>query len=303
MIELLLINSLPDLRDPSLWSDEHVENHNQTTIEKIIQYKEQNQKTCLFVGRDPTEPLPNSEIWVSLSIIQSRDILDRTPKGRLHLIMDFNKTEQMKMIKNLFDLVVVDLSTRKFIQDVGFPNIYQTIRNGGDLLVELGLYGGTLRPDPRLDPGAWCAYYDTFQLFVVDYFKEKFNVIIDLSIVEGNLMYDQQIHDEKKNVKALPEYKAWKEFQIEERGIVNDNFNDMLNFFTFLSEKQGIIDPTKLVNKDQTNAEQDVRTKEMSQCFDNVQFVKGQYPYSNDYDNDGQTKTEYFHASGKKLAK
>ncbi len=82
------------------------------TINKV---KGVNNRLCLFIGRTPRESLPANpnETWVSLDI----EPCDHVPAGRLHLSMDFNDRLQRQKIEKLFDKVVVDYSTIKFLGD------------------------------------------------------------------------------------------------------------------------------------------------------------------------------------------
>ncbi len=103
------------------------------TIAKIKSLQLEGKSICLFIGRTPLECLPSdrneakeNEIWVSADIsfspcndtqftpelIESSDLTQR-----LHLWLDFNEQENVKLIEGLFDTIVIDKSTVQFIKD------------------------------------------------------------------------------------------------------------------------------------------------------------------------------------------
>ena len=90
--------------------------NNAAVIHKIKQYIAEGKKVCLFIGRDPNEPLPNpenpNEIWVSLDP-KLRKSSELSP-DRLHLILSCNDDAEMATIQHLFSKTVVDQCTWKF---------------------------------------------------------------------------------------------------------------------------------------------------------------------------------------------
>jgi len=83
-------------------------------VAKIKELKK-NHKICLFIGKQPHEPLPAKQygtVWVSLDLHDDEDM--NTPQDRLHLMMDGRDEEAIKKINGLFHEVVFDASTWKF---------------------------------------------------------------------------------------------------------------------------------------------------------------------------------------------
>jgi hypothetical protein len=96
-------------------------------INKIKEFIRLGKKICLFIGRARTEKLPSdyeseadeNEIWVGADIghfpqIKKPEI--DTLEDRLFLWMDLNDNAFLKLIKGLFDKVVIDLSTTKYLE-------------------------------------------------------------------------------------------------------------------------------------------------------------------------------------------
>lgn len=293
-----MATSFVNYQEPEYWTDVQINNNNDMTINKIRKYKDNDINVNLFIGRNPTETLPErktNDIWISLSCGQLNESLQHITEDRLHLIMDCNKTTQMKTIQGLFNLVVVDLSTRKFFEDQGLSNIYDAVQKRGELLIETCLFGGTIKiVDESSFSNDRREYSKRFKTFVVKFFQEQFNVSLDTSF-RGNIMDSDQIYDNENLISNIQEYKDWKVNQGP--GYI---YHEMADFFRYLAEKQGIIDPASVLSREQKLAEIKTRTSEMLQCFDQVEFIKGIYPYKNNYDDNGQIKREYFHVTGKK---
>lgn len=75
-------------------------------------------KLCLFIGRSPGEPFPgvdqekpDDEIWVSLDCQNNPKFSHR----QLHLQIDMREAAEMERIRGLFEKVLVDFSTFKFV--------------------------------------------------------------------------------------------------------------------------------------------------------------------------------------------
>lgn len=91
---------------------------NVAVIEKINQTREEGKKVILVIGRHDAEPLPQDEkntVYVSLDE-QPRSIVPPA-EGRLHLQMDFNSKHDFSPLHGLFDTVIVDFSTLKFLDN------------------------------------------------------------------------------------------------------------------------------------------------------------------------------------------
>ncbi|MCB1067691.1 MAG: hypothetical protein KDK56_05855 [Simkania sp.] len=91
---------------------------NVAVIEKINQAREEGKKVILVIGRHDAEPLPQDEenaVYISLDE-QPRAIIPPA-EGRLHLQMDFNSKHDFSPLHGLFDTVIVDFSTLKFLDN------------------------------------------------------------------------------------------------------------------------------------------------------------------------------------------
>ena len=89
---------------------------NDKVIQVIKQAREKEKKIKLIIGRTSSEPLPkeNNTLFVSLDI--KKDAYSYSDvKKRLHLCMDIDKSANINRLQNLFDEVIVDYSTLKYI--------------------------------------------------------------------------------------------------------------------------------------------------------------------------------------------
>lgn len=78
---------------------------------RIHQAKKDGYKVALFMGRGNLQTMPEEQGWKWFSL--DRDMEEG--KNDHHLAMDFNDREAMKKIQKLFNKVVVDFSTLKFV--------------------------------------------------------------------------------------------------------------------------------------------------------------------------------------------
>jgi hypothetical protein len=96
-------------------------------INKIREFIRLGKKICLFIGRARTEKLPSdyedeaneNEIWVGADIghfPQTKKPEIDIRKKRLFLWMDLNDNAFLKLINGLFDKIVIDLSTTKYLE-------------------------------------------------------------------------------------------------------------------------------------------------------------------------------------------
>ena len=88
-------------------------------VGKIHQLLCEGKKTCLFVGRTSSEPLPpnnQEEEWISADMYRVSSG-EESLSGRIHLWIDCNQQEAIESLTGLFDRIVVDWSTIKFLNN------------------------------------------------------------------------------------------------------------------------------------------------------------------------------------------
>jgi hypothetical protein len=96
---------------------------------KIKKLQSEGKSICLFVGRTPLEKLPShyseakeNEVWVSgdIALVSPegfKELEDSELNQRIHLWFDFNHQEGLDLIQGLFDKIVIDCSTPKFLNN------------------------------------------------------------------------------------------------------------------------------------------------------------------------------------------
>jgi hypothetical protein len=86
-------------------------------VGKIDQLVQGGKRASLFIGRTMLESLPEAsedEVWVSCDLFKGHK--SKTPGAdRIHLWMNCNQQEAIEVLKGLFDRVVIDTSTIKFL--------------------------------------------------------------------------------------------------------------------------------------------------------------------------------------------
>jgi hypothetical protein len=99
------------------------------TIAKIKKLQSEGKSICLFVGRTPLEKLPShyneakeNEVWISgdIALVSSEGFIELENSElnqRIHLWFDFNHQEGLDLIQGLFDKIVIDCSTPKFLNE------------------------------------------------------------------------------------------------------------------------------------------------------------------------------------------
>src|SRR3984957_19454566 len=106
--------SLHPYHDKVFGSEELKKNYNlQEVIDKIKTLAASEHTLCLFIGRQPSEPLPKEThaVWISGDKVVNTEI----PDDRLHLWLDFIDSDQLKQLTHLFDKIIIDNSTVKFL--------------------------------------------------------------------------------------------------------------------------------------------------------------------------------------------
>lgn len=81
----------------------------------INQARAEGKKIVLFAGREDNQSVPQEKdsYWCTLNVNMSKEGLD---PSRPHLKIDFNNSEEMALLKHLFEKVVVDHSVIKFCE-------------------------------------------------------------------------------------------------------------------------------------------------------------------------------------------
>lgn len=74
----------------------------------------EDKRVCLFIGRTPTEALPDEEgkVWVSGDIYVGEEI----PEERIHLWLDFTDAKQLTCLHQHFDEIIIDMAVTKFLK-------------------------------------------------------------------------------------------------------------------------------------------------------------------------------------------
>jgi hypothetical protein len=95
---------------------EEVEQNNQLGMAAILKANKAGKKIGLLIGRDFTQSIPEEEgwLWVDGNIEGNPMKFDELA-SRIDLKMDFANIETIQKLKGLFDKVVVDFSTLKFL--------------------------------------------------------------------------------------------------------------------------------------------------------------------------------------------
>lgn len=95
-------------------------------IQSIIKAHQMGKKIGLVIGREKEQPLPKEDgwVWVSGNVIGQTTVT----KDRIHLEMDFNHRDSCHKLQALFDKVVIDASTIKFIQNHPWERMKKMLR-------------------------------------------------------------------------------------------------------------------------------------------------------------------------------
>ncbi len=88
-------------------------------VGKINHILSDGKKACLFIGRTAGEALPPSdqkEEWISADIFRVNSG-EEGLTGRIHLWIDCNQQDAIEPLRGLFDRIVIDGATIKFLRD------------------------------------------------------------------------------------------------------------------------------------------------------------------------------------------
>ena len=100
------------VEEPKL-SQEEIDRLNQLGIDKILEASREGKKIGLVIGRCKHQPVPMQDgwLWVAGNIVGDPAVLE----NRVDLNMDFSESDTIQKLEGMFDRVVVDISTLKFI--------------------------------------------------------------------------------------------------------------------------------------------------------------------------------------------
>lgn len=131
---------------PIIEISEHLNSTESYSLEqaiiKIRNFAKEEKKLCLFLGRSDEEVVPQEDdaVWISLDISVSA----KPSPNRLHLQMDFNDSTEMAKIKGLFDKVIVDQSTFKFIRDKPWKRLSELLKPSIESLLITEAHPGSI---------------------------------------------------------------------------------------------------------------------------------------------------------------
>jgi hypothetical protein len=87
---------------------------NEDVIARLHAARERGLKIGIFAGRREEQSVPQEEGWIWCSLDRQRS--QSEDPERMHLDMNFNNPEDMQKIQGLFDKVLLDISTVKFMR-------------------------------------------------------------------------------------------------------------------------------------------------------------------------------------------
>jgi hypothetical protein len=132
--------------DKVFGSEELKKNYNLQEVINKIKVFAKDHSVCLFIGKQPHESLPieKNVIWISGDIVVTKSI----PEDRLHLWLNFVDSDQLKDFTQLFDKIIIDRETRKFMgqnsEKEDFISRFQFLlkpNSNSELLFEKELFG------------------------------------------------------------------------------------------------------------------------------------------------------------------
>lgn len=107
-------------------------------VAKINDFIAEGKRVCLFVGKPAAQPLPENnenEVWVSADKLIVFDIYREVKPDRMHLWIDCNQQAAIETLTGLFDRIVVDTSTIKFLNDDFARRFAVMLRNDTSSLI------------------------------------------------------------------------------------------------------------------------------------------------------------------------
>lgn len=294
-----LMPHLPEALTPYF----HTYIHNESVIEQVKEWKLHGFKVNVFIGKTPSvsDTAPNfpkvkgQEKWVSLSIDLPDSDYYSNPE-RFHLVLDCNHTEQMKLIKGLFDLAVVDLSVTKFFRNSALLSIANSVAKDGILVMpELASIFGSCKPTED-GIGYFCVqssmeenmiHCENLRNFKLGYFKHQLNQETSPSL-DADTQIDALTKQNADSILKSERYLNWELEQEEFFPLLFPPEQKIHLFLEFLAkEEQGIVMPWKAkVPKAHAKAKQD-----LSELFKKVEFCEDDLYWSE--------KTHYLKAEAK----
>jgi hypothetical protein len=116
-------NGFPSYQNASSLEEMQASYSLKETIQKIKELSQSGEKVCLFIGRTISESLPKEEgvIWISgdREFVQTTYSADSSSinslKEKIHICCDFTDEKSMGEFRGLFNKIVIDRSTCKFM--------------------------------------------------------------------------------------------------------------------------------------------------------------------------------------------
>lgn len=257
-------------------------------LNELKKAKEKGLKLALYVGRghDQSIPIETDYVWCSLDNAP----VDEIEEGRLHLCMDFNNNAQMVKIRHLFDKVLTDLSVIKFMN---YP--WETLQK---LL--------NPQPDSELISESWSGISSMTPLDQAIYFTKKGTMSIP----------QKELEDFQKQEKIA--FVGWKTKVGE-----NEAESQYANFLANMSDKtkqdilhvnngkeEGLklafmhfilksnnLEPKRINHVDQLH---EITQQFLLTLFDEVQLLKGPYPYQEENQDEKVSPIQYWTAKSPK---
>lgn len=240
-------------------------------IERVNTASQNNQKICLFIGRKAHEPLPAEEgcLWISGDVGLSEKICDLS--HRIHLQLDFTDEKQLKILSYLFDKIVIDQSTCKYMNGDFISRFNKLLKpnNASQLIFERTPYMGGAKHIPD--------------------FVNKF------SDLEYPINYS--LKDGKRSEEIYTQYKQHTSLEVQEADkqtfeqLKAEKATSFKNFNAYIVEKiREETGETPLVQQGFIAAQEDT-DRHTHTFFENVVvFNKSTFPYPTNYSRPGQDR-------------
>lgn len=240
---------------------------NDSVIQKVKEWKAEGFKVNVFIGKTPSTSDSNpglpengeNEKWISLSI-EYPDLNYCFNFERFHLVLNCNKTEEMKLIEKLFDKVVIDLSVTKGFYESAFLDVANLVSLGGTLIMPelVPILGPYSKRSPsvqeieyfcvRSSPKEEMDYHDKLMKFELKYFATFLNQEI---IPSSNILkqVENLATQNQDLILGSVAYCDWEKNQDQQdREIISwqEAHVKVHLFFEALAKNEGIISPCEV---------------------------------------------------------
>ena len=200
-------------------------------VGKINQILSEGKKACLFIGRTSSEALPpndQKEEWISADIDRVNSGTESI-SGRIHLWIDCNQQDAIESLRGLFDRIVIDWSTIKFLNDDFAKRFSVMLRSPESSLI--------------FESSSQCSGGEVSER---TFCKQLYRVSYPLDDLRSETKRRQNYIDEYyKLTSADQQQEDWKEFMetpigklFAERGFGKERLEP--NFISFMMKKAGM---------------------------------------------------------------